>query len=603
MSGFSGIAQTPLTRNWGEPLDVARERRRFIESMPLQFRRFLQRKHKRDVESIGYSRANWELLQYKEQSILKNTGLNAASTVDEIKEYSEHLTRRLERDFLAMGHSAGTGRAFSWIVSEVHIRGVKFPCDLFEASKNQRVAALARVFDPAWWKRGLLRLQRFMVEHIARRVGMVAVKTSPYASRWAVDRREEQKARNLRILESLEMVNADNPEEAVNLLDCVNSSVANPVNRRHELMTRIAGFEQYADWLMHEGAFFTFTCPSKFHCQHSRSGQTNKKYNGTTPKEAQEYLCRQWAKVRAHLHRNNINVYGFRVAEPHHDGTPHWHMLLFMRHEDRFFVYQTMHRYALEVDSTERGAKKNRFDYVAINRAKGSAAGYIAKYIAKNIDGAHVEYDDETGAPANQSALHVDAWASCWGIRQFQQIGGPSVTLWRELRKLSSEEVDEYANIDSDEKSAFVDIEKEELKKIWSAADSGDWADYCVLMGGVDVKRSEAHFKLWRDDINYRFEIMADFNKADPKIEGGVLDDFEPDDLYLHNRYGEVVRSVVGVAGVYGFFKTRLKKWIVKPAKGGDFEGADAPPWSSVNNCTEQSDGELLRLDFERGAG
>lgn len=75
---------------------------------------------------------------------------------------------------------------------------------------------------------------------------------------------------------------------------------------------------------------------------------------------------------------------------PHHDGTPHWHMLLFMEPEHKQRVYDIMARYAHAEDAHEMNtpeARKARFHAEAIDPTKGSATGYIAKYISKNIDG------------------------------------------------------------------------------------------------------------------------------------------------------------------------------------------------------------------------
>lgn len=48
----------------------------------------------------------------------------------------------------------------------------------------------------------------------------------------------------------------------------------------------------------------------------------NYKWNHDTPSITQKYLTGLWAKIGAKLHRENLRIYGFRVAEPHHDGTP-----------------------------------------------------------------------------------------------------------------------------------------------------------------------------------------------------------------------------------------------------------------------------------------
>ena len=180
-----------------------------------------------------------------------------------------------------------------------------------------------------------------------------------------------------------------------------------------------------------------------------------------------------WALVRADLNRKDIKLYGFRIAEPQHDGTPHWHMLVFLEQHQANEFKNVIEHYALREDGDEAGAKENRCDFKDIDYSRGSATGYIAKYVSKNVNGANLDSDID-GGNAIEAAQRVEAWASCWGIRQFQQLGAGAVTVWRELRRLKA-----------------LCNETELFRGIFEAADKGKWAEFVKLMGGVFCKRNE----------------------------------------------------------------------------------------------------------------
>lgn len=343
--------------------------------------------------------------------------------------------------------------------------------------------AISRMTCQIWWRRALRVAQARQLEHGAIALSYVHKRADIYASNATVARRAEQRRRNAAILENTKARNLDTGDEYT-LAQLSALSVANPAIRRGELMARINGFESVAKGLGHIAEFVTLTCPSRFHRMRKASNgyiEQNPKHDGSSPRDAQKYLVGVWAKMRAKFARIGLRVYGFRIAEPHHDACPHWHLILFM---PRFLVdavktkpvfRDVFSRYALKDSGDEEGAKKYRTKFESIDWNRGTAAGYVLKYVAKNIDGNgyEVQGDFESGA-AIYPAQRVEAWASTWGIRQFQQIGGPPVGVWRELRRMREET----------EGGPVV------LEAARSAADVGNWGRFVEVMGGPVVKRS-----------------------------------------------------------------------------------------------------------------
>ncbi|UYE91955.1 replication protein [Aeromonas phage A051] len=447
-----------------------------------------------------------------------------------------------------------------------------------EARSNWILSVMVRLLSAKWWEKRVNRCWDRLQEHIAILLGKVRKGVSAYVSNATMKVVRERKRAMMRWLAESEVMNGQH-DLVISMKDCWEASVSNPVNRRNEMMTRMRGFEDYAEQQGHVGVFFTWTAPSRFHAwKTSGNGKTvdNDKYDGTTPRETCSYLAKLWSLTRAALKRNGTPVYGFRVCEPHHDGTPHWHMLLFMRPSDRNKVISTLQHYALHDDKAELERKPvaapaftditPRFDWKMIDPTKGDATGYLAKYIAKNIDGAYVGDDEEANTPADQGALHACAWASWWGIRTFQQIGGAPVGVWRELRRISNAK--KNGDLVGPPKPVLQDPRFEAARY---AADNAIFRCYLEAMGGALATRSEHPIKL-----AHLIEEQA-------------------------NCYGEDIKRLMGLHTARLGIKTRLQGWEVVPA--GTYEATkaarvsaggvgvktgDSPaPWSSDNNCTQ----------------
>lgn len=358
--------------------------------------------------------------------------------------------------------------------------------------------AIARMCCPLWWRRKLRAHKGSTVEAAAVRLGYVNRFRDLYVSDEQFRTRQQQNRRNAAMLAATVATNEDGQQFA--LEELVARSTANKAIRRGELMSRIRGFERLADSLGHQGLFITLTCPSRFHryalVNDGRKAIDNPRYDAReTPRTANKHLGKVWARARAALQRAGLHPYGFRIAEPQHDGTPHWHMLVFIAPDQVDELMATLRKYALQEAGNEPGADEHRCDFKLIDKTRGSAAGYIAKYVAKNIDGAHVG-DDLEGRPASESALRVEAWASTWRIRQFQQVGGPPVGVWRELRRIPTLPADAPAHLVMAHQAANkrTRLDRDEAARV-------SWEDYCRAQGGPATGR-RAPIKLARRAVD-----------------------------------------------------------------------------------------------------
>ncbi|MBB1333882.1 MULTISPECIES: replication endonuclease [unclassified Pseudoalteromonas] len=483
--------------------------------------------------------------------------------------------------------------------------------------------ALLKAQDHKWWARKLKTIRSRYLEHLEIATGEVGKDLfathdkkhgtknkrrgiNAYCSKQALAEYTTNRERGQRYLESLELVNEKN--DVISLMKAVEAGIANPENMRNELMLRIRETEELADEMGYTGGFYNITAPSRFHAN-------SPTWDGSTPKEASQYLNKLYSQARAKLDRLEIPYFGIRVAEPHADGCTHWHMLLWMptRYYDK--VNHLLRRYFTRDDREVfferfKNRKKYRAQYTksrriwGLNKSKGiytrepiknynpssprytaikmlpakvgkdgkksgGAAAYVAKYVSKNIDGFALanEYDAETGEKLTQAVNPVKAWASTWGIRQFQFQKSPSITIWRELRRVR-EEVQG----------------NEQLEQVRQAADKGDFKTFVTLMGGFGIGRD------------------ARFKPAYQHTEYG-------------NEYAEFTKRLKGVEDTTGLctLVTRLHTWskqTIGTAANSDtavIDGQDANTvsaadlsWTSGNNCTPCSVGhrDELLLDM-----
>jgi hypothetical protein len=483
-----------------------------------------------------------------------------------------------------------------------------FKCGCPEAEQLRGFMARARC--PLWWRRQLRRAvvrmreaeanRRGEVSGVSRYVNGVRMAPQPYVTDDTLARHRERKAANAAMLEATELENEAG--QVFTIAQLAASSTANKAIRRGELMTRIQGCEALAVQYGHRGVFLTLTAPSRFHPVIRKGGKKNPKHSAAvlagesvTPLDSHLWLRKTWARARSALARAGVKVYGFRVAEPHHDGCAHWHALLWVESiAADAALRMILRREWLKEDGDEPGASEHRVK--AVTMRPGGAAGYVAKYIAKNIDDAGAveaegHRDDEFDGPGQLDAFggnhqRVEAWANAAGIRQFQAIGQPPVTVWRELRRVPEER---QVNATPRLAQAFAAVNRKAERR-------ADWAAYVTAQGGLMMGRSyliEVHRE--------RIERAGRYETVEKPYPLGVRDrtlTAEQSITHLSNRQewkprertrGKSERLAGAVKAAAAVLGVELMADIAaRMARVSLARPQAAQPRTRVNNCTRQ---------------
>ncbi|EMK3272719.1 replication endonuclease [Vibrio parahaemolyticus] len=203
-----------------------------------------------------------------------------------------------------------------------------------------------------------------------------------------------------------------------------------------EIYVTSKGLEKLAKEKNFKWAFLTMTAPGDLHANPT-VGRRRGRWTREKMTKAHEDLLQRWGKFGRKFNEGGYSlqagdIFGFRVVEPHKDGTPHWHMLLFYPKELEIFLLSE------DGGLFQRCFKhsKTSLEVIYGKDNASSASSYSLKYILKSF-GISAE-DGKSDTELKQKIIAIEAWKSASNTRSYRKFGvnGNSKT-WMVARKVS----------------------------------------------------------------------------------------------------------------------------------------------------------------------
>jgi|GEM_PF-7005024 len=263
-----------------------------------------------------------------------------------------------------------------------------------------------------FWQKKISKTIRQNREQIAYRLGLIGKNGLKYCTNECVNEDKQDILKLEEFAKSLVMVNKLTGESfpAEESHSAKSQSYSENVCLLNEL-------NQYGLNHNFSAALVTITVPSSMHMSYQKKSDLS-------PSDVNNYILKGWQKYMNQSTQWTSPCFSFKVIEPHEDGSPHWHIILFYPKK-----MQDRHQKALlaAFDLTSFKSKRIFWNILKNDDDKENAIAYLLKKI-KAQSSAEIKYAS--------TVSRRSAFLKVWNIRGQEFYGLPfnTKTLWRELR-------------------------------------------------------------------------------------------------------------------------------------------------------------------------
>lgn len=253
--------------------------------------------------------------------------------------------------------------------------------------------------------------------------------------------------------------------------------VSTEKQRFAEIYIQVSSLDAHAKKLDYKPLFITFTAPARFHPRPSKGVSS---WDGSTPKDSNDYLKVLWNAFRKDIHRHKIEMNGFWAVEPHKDQCFHKHALMYVnkKHHDELVILINKHFKHSE----------NAVRIEEIDTKKSKATSYVMKYLTKSFN---MDFELKDGV-LNMDKLEISnhkkvrAVQALWSVRRYAMFGVKNtLSLWRELKRKS-----------------FLKGKSEALDKAFIFVERNDFIGFSMFVNGkLKIKRVFNEIQIMKNDL------------------------------------------------------------------------------------------------------